>query len=202
MHTTASESEPSHTLHTSFVLPVRLSVLWTREGTRVCLSSFSALADPVHVSMYHTSFTHGKGTAKTRAQAKPQPASDPPTQVGRTGWCGHTAAPQSNQSLQYCRVSAPVHAEYCLCCSGCIVRRCTSCDDSPCRRHPVLFKVSRWRQRHMYRARWLALWGKCGCMCCCDRPAGRYTQVRSTQTTYQCHVYCPYTILPLCLCLM
>ncbi len=30
------------------------TVLWTREGTRVCLYSFSALADPVHVSMYHT----------------------------------------------------------------------------------------------------------------------------------------------------
>ncbi len=36
------------------VLPVRLSMLWTREGTRVCLYSFTALADPVHVSMSHT----------------------------------------------------------------------------------------------------------------------------------------------------
>ncbi len=38
----------------AFVLPVRLPMLCTREGTRVCLYSFSALADPVHVSMSHT----------------------------------------------------------------------------------------------------------------------------------------------------
>ncbi len=38
----------------AFVSPIRPSMLWTREGTRVCLYSFSALADPVHVSVPHT----------------------------------------------------------------------------------------------------------------------------------------------------
>ncbi len=40
----------------AFVLPVRLSMLWTREGTLVCSYSFNALADPVHVSMYQTMY--------------------------------------------------------------------------------------------------------------------------------------------------
>ncbi len=38
----------------AFVPPVRHSMLWTREGTRVCLYSFGAHADPVHISVCHT----------------------------------------------------------------------------------------------------------------------------------------------------
>ncbi len=38
----------------AFLPPVRQSMLWTRESTRVCSYSFSPFADPVHVSVYHT----------------------------------------------------------------------------------------------------------------------------------------------------
>ncbi len=43
-------------------------MLWTREGTRVRLYSFSALADPVHVSVPHTASHCAVQPASSRAR--------------------------------------------------------------------------------------------------------------------------------------